>query len=64
MLDLVEPLNFTDIHPFKVDEDVSTRYITGKDEIKNADMIIIPGSKNTIGDFGEYVLNTIRKEKI
>lgn len=42
--------NFTDIHPFKFDDDVSTRYITGKDEIKDADMIIIPGSKNTIED--------------
>lgn len=42
--------NFTDFDPFNFDEDVSVRYITSPEEIGSADMIVIPGSKNTIED--------------
>lgn len=42
--------NFTDFDAFKFDEDVSIRYITSPCEIGQADMIILPGSKNTIED--------------
>jgi adenosylcobyric acid synthase len=42
--------NFTDFDAFKFDEDVNVRYITSPEEIGNADMVIIPGSKNTIED--------------
>ncbi len=42
--------NFTDFDAFRFDEDVNVRYITAPDEIRNADMVIIPGSKNTIYD--------------
>ncbi|KPU45399.1 cobyric acid synthase [Oxobacter pfennigii] len=42
--------NFTDFDPFKFDEDVSVNFITSPDEIGDADMVIIPGSKNTIED--------------
>ena len=42
--------NFTDFDAFKFDEDVNVRYITSPEAIKNADMVIIPGSKNTIYD--------------
>lgn len=42
--------NFTDFDAFKFDDDVSVRYITSPEEIGQADMVIIPGSKNTIED--------------
>lgn len=42
--------NFTDIDPLKNEEDVSVRFITSVDEFKNPDLLIIPGSKNTIDD--------------
>lgn len=42
--------NYTDIYPFLSIERVSVRFIESPDEIGNADLIIIPGSRNTIGD--------------
>ena len=42
--------NFTDFSAFECMKDVSVRYITKVSQIRNADMIIIPGSKNTIQD--------------
>ena len=42
--------NYTDIYPFLSIEGVSVRFIESPDEIKNTDLIIIPGSRNTIGD--------------
>lgn len=42
--------NFTDFDSFNFDNDVSVRYITSPQEIGGADIVIIPGSKNTIED--------------
>lgn len=42
--------NFTDFDALKIEEDVSIRFITNKDEFGNPDLLIIPGSKNTIED--------------
>ncbi len=42
--------NFTDLDALKSEEDVSIRFITSKEEFKNPDLLIIPGSKNTIED--------------
>ncbi|EJO5347727.1 cobyric acid synthase [Clostridium botulinum] len=42
--------NFTDLDALKLEEDVSIRFITSKQEFKNPDLLIIPGSKNTIED--------------
>ncbi len=42
--------NFTDFDAFKFDEDVNVRYITTPKEIGSSDILIIPGSKNTIED--------------
>jgi len=42
--------NFTDLDALKAEEDVSVRFITSAEEFGNPDMIIIPGSKNTIED--------------
>ncbi|WP_010296475.1 cobyric acid synthase [Clostridium senegalense] len=42
--------NFTDLDALKIEEDVSVRYITSLEEFKNPDLLIIPGTKNTIED--------------
>lgn len=42
--------NFTDFNVFERIDGVSVRYIKSVRELKNPDMIIIPGSKNTITD--------------
>jgi len=42
--------NFTDIDALKIEEDVSIRFITSVEEFGNPDLLIIPGSKNTIED--------------
>lgn len=42
--------NFTDFTPFEYIEGVSVQYIKTPREVENMDMIIIPGSKNTMED--------------
>ncbi len=42
--------NFTDFDPFEQIENVSVRYVTSPGELGNPDMIILPGSKNTLAD--------------
>lgn len=42
--------NFTDFSALEVMENVSIRYVSEVDELKNPDMVIIPGTKNTIYD--------------
>lgn len=42
--------NFTDLDPLKTEEDVSIRFVTEPGEFGNPDLLIIPGSKNTIQD--------------
>ena len=42
--------NFTDFDPFELESDVRLRYIRRFNEINSPDVIIIPGSKNTISD--------------
>lgn len=42
--------NFTDFHIFKYFDDVRVQYVTEKNQLGNEDIIIIPGSKNTITD--------------
>ena len=42
--------NFTDMDPLKKIEDVNISYIDEPYELENADIVIIPGSKNTIHD--------------
>lgn len=42
--------NFTDVAPFESIDGVNVRFITNPRDIESADLIIIPGSKNTIGD--------------
>lgn len=42
--------NFTDFNVFDTIEGVSLCYVTRKEELENADIVIIPGSKSTIDD--------------
>lgn len=42
--------NFTDFNPFELFEDVNLEYIRGVSELGNPDLLILPGSKNTIED--------------
>ncbi len=42
--------NFTDFDPLEEEEDVCLRYIGRGERIGNPDLLIIPGSKNTIDD--------------
>jgi len=42
--------NFTDFDPFSHEPDVELIYSTNRADIENADMVIIPGSKNTVRD--------------
>lgn len=43
--------NFTDFDAFALEPDVRLRYAADNDELCDADIIIIPGTKNTIADF-------------
>ena len=42
--------NFTDFDPFMYEEDVEIKYSLDEADINSADLIIIPGSKNTVSD--------------
>lgn len=46
--------NFSDFTPLELEEDVSLTYIEDKNQMKDMDMIIIPGSKNTLKDL-QYI---------
>lgn len=42
--------NFTDFNVFEQMPDVSVRYVTSVKQLHRPDMVILPGSKNTMGD--------------
>jgi adenosylcobyric acid synthase len=42
--------NFTDFAPFVYEPDIEFKYSLWHEDINNADLIIIPGSKNTVSD--------------
>ncbi|EIT86459.1 cobyric acid synthase [Fictibacillus macauensis ZFHKF-1] len=42
--------NFTDIDPFFAEEDCSVRFVKKASELHSPDLLILPGSKNTIED--------------
>lgn len=42
--------NFTDFNPLELDEDVQLSYIRRPQELNDPDLLILPGSKNTIED--------------
>lgn len=56
--------NFTDIDALRIVDDVNIKYITSADEMGDEDIIIIPGTKNTIDDLKEIKDNGIATEII
>ncbi len=42
--------NFTDFDPFMYETDVDIHYTLGKSDLEQADLIILPGTKNTVKD--------------
>ena len=42
--------NFTDFAPFKILDEISLHFVTTPDSLDEMDLIILPGSKNTISD--------------
>ena len=42
--------NFTDFNPFEMMEGVSLRFVSRVGEIGDPDLLILPGTKNTLGD--------------
>jgi len=42
--------NFTDFNPLELHDDLSLTYIREPDELNSPDLLILPGSKNTIAD--------------
>ena len=42
--------NFTDFDPFELEPDVRLQYSDRPEDIENADLVIVPGSKNTVAD--------------
>jgi len=53
--------NFTDFDPLEDEPDVRMRYVGKGDKLGNPDMIIIPGSKNTIHDLAYLVKTGLAK---
>lgn len=49
--------NFTDFDPLEKEPDVRLRYVKSPEELNKPDMIIIPGTKNTISDL-RYLMNS------
>ena len=49
--------NFTDFDALERERDVKLRYIRRPQEIENPDVLVIPGTKNTIGDL-QYLTRT------
>lgn len=45
--------NFTDFEAFHMDPDVSLQYIEAPEQMSGSDLVILPGSKNTIEDLRE-----------
>lgn len=50
VVDLPHISNFTDFDPFRAEDDVHLRIVGSPAELRNPDAVIIPGSKNTLGD--------------
>jgi len=44
--------NYTDFDPLEQEPGVSLRYVGGGETLEGLDLVILPGTKNTIGDLG------------
>lgn len=50
LIELQHISNFTDFNPFEIEPDINIRKIRHARDLGNPDVIIMPGSKNVIGD--------------
>lgn len=55
--------NFTDFHPLEIQPDVSVRYVMPGDALGMPDLVILPGSKNTLEDM-DYLRKSGLEEQI
>lgn len=55
--------NFTDFNAFEYDKNIGITYIDNPNDINNMDILIIPGTKNTLKDL-EYLKDNYFSEKI
>ena len=63
VIDLPHISNFTDIDAFRIEPDVCLRIVRSATELKRPDAVILPGSKNTLGDL-EYLRNSGLADKL
>lgn len=56
VVDLPHISNFTDFDAFRVEPDVRLKRVRSAEDLKHPDAVILPGSKNTIGDL-EYLIS-------
>jgi len=63
VVDLPHISNFTDFDAFRLEPDVKLRIIRSADELDCPDVLILPGSKNVIGDL-KYLNETGLTEKL
>jgi adenosylcobyric acid synthase len=54
--------NFTDLSPLAYDPSISVRYVQHPSQLTNPDLIILPGSKNTIGDMNFLNQQSLTRE--
>lgn len=62
-IDLPHISNATDIDPFYIEPDVNVKIALSPDDLDNADIVIIPGSKNVVSDLN-YLVNSGFSKKI
>ena len=50
VIDLPHISNFTDFDPLRIEPDVHLRIVRSAQDLNQPDAVILPGSKNVIGD--------------
>ncbi len=63
MIDLPHIANFTDFDAFRTERDVRLRVVRTTADLNSPDAVIIPGSKNTLGDL-DYLRRSGLAERI
>lgn len=63
IVDLPHISNFTDFDAFRIEPDVDLKVVRNAQDLNHPDAVILPGSKNTIGDL-EYLKQTGIAEKL
>ncbi|MCE5263600.1 MAG: cobyric acid synthase [Deltaproteobacteria bacterium] len=64
IIDFPHISNFTDVDPFRVEPDVRLRVVRRPEELGAPDAVILPGSKNVIGDLAALRENGLAAELI